>query len=232
MTTSSPNTSSIPIAAAAANHPRERLFSRGHSATVAVLAGGTVLYAMNLYFTAALLPSIVADVGGAHLFAWVATGFLVAAVVSSMLVARAIAGLGARGAYLLGFGGFALGSAAAALSSGMELFVASRVLQGMGGGLLAGLGFAVIRSALPRALWLKASALVSAMWGIGALVGPSLGGIFAELQAWRSAYGALAAIAVVLGFVALKALPRKGQHTAAVEPLPYLSLMALVLAAA
>ncbi|WP_201023761.1 MFS transporter [Leucobacter sp. G161] len=232
MTSSSPDTNSIPISVPAAIPSPDRLMSREHLATVAVLAGGTVLYAMNLYFTAALLPSIVADIGGAHLFAWVATGFLVAAVVSSMLVARVIAGLGARGAYLLGFGTFAVGPFAAALSSGMELFVASRVLQGLGGGLLAGLGFAVIRSALPRSLWLKASALVSAMWGIGALVGPSLGGIFAELQAWRWAYGALAAIALLLGAATLSALPRRAAHRTAVEPLPYVSLLALVLAAA
>lgn len=206
--------------------------SREHLATVAVLAGGTVLYAMNLYFTAALLPSIVADIGGAHLFAWVATGFLVAAVVSSMLVPRAIAALGARGAYLLGYGGFALGSAAAAFSGAMELLIVSRVLQGLGGGLLAGLGYAVIRSALPEALWLKAAALVSAMWGVGALVGPSLGGIFAELQAWRWAYGVLAGVALLLGLLSLTALPRRSRVDSEVEPLPYLSLLTLVLVAA
>lgn len=197
-----------------------------------MLAGGTVLYAMNLYFTAALLPSIVDDIGGAHLYAWVATGFLVAAVIASMLVARAIAALGARGAYLLGFGGFALGSAAAALSSGMGLFIASRVLQGVGGGLLAGLGYAVIRSALPQSLWLKAAALVSAMWGVGALVGPSLGGIFAELQAWRLAYAVLAAIALLLGAASLSALPARAEGAGRAEPLPYASLAVLVLVAA
>lgn len=197
-----------------------------------MLAGGTVLYAMNLYFTAALLPSIVDDIGGAHLYAWVATGFLLAAVISSMLVARAISAMGARGAYLLGFSAFALGSTAAALSSSMELFVASRVLQGVGGGLLAGLGYAVIRSALPQALWLKAAALVSAMWGVGALVGPSLGGIFAELHAWRAAYAVLAVVAVVLGAASRSALPARVEGAERAEPLPYASLVALVLVAA
>lgn len=191
-----------------------------------------MLYAMNLYFTAALLPTIVADIGDAHLFAWVATGFLVAAVVSSMLVARAIASFGSRGAYLLGFGCFAAGSAAAAVSADMGLFIASRVLQGVGGGLLAGLGYAVIRSALPASLWLKAAGLISAMWGVGALIGPSLGGIFAELAAWRAAYGVLALIAVALGILSGFALPECGAARESGEQLPYLSLLALVLAAA
>ena len=236
MTPNASDTSPVPVVpvvpAPAPTQEPPRLFARGNHAAVSVLAGGTVLYAMNLYFTAALLPSIVADIGGAHLFAWVATGFLVAAVVASMLVARAIAALGARGAYLVGFGAFALGSAAAALSPGMGTFIASRVLQGVGGGLLAGLGYAVIRSALPQALWLKAAALVSAMWGVGALVGPSLGGIFAELQAWRGAYGVLACIALLLGAASLSALPGRVGGAGRAEPLPFASLGTLVLVAA
>ncbi|GAA2844596.1 MFS transporter [Leucobacter komagatae] len=204
--------------------------SGAHFVPAAILAGGTVLYAMNLYFTAALMPSIVEDIGGQQLFAWVATGFLIAAVIASTLAARSIAALGARGAYLVGFCGFALGSAAAALSGSMEVFVASRVLQGLGGGLLAGLGYAVIRSALPQKLWLKAAALVSAMWGIGALVGPSLGGMFGELGAWRAAYAVLAGIAILFALLSVRALP--GRAAAAPEPVPYASLAALVAAAA
>lgn len=223
---------SQPNAAHAAARPDARLFARGSLASVAILAGGTVLYAMNLYFTAALLPTIVADVGGAHLYAWVATGFLVAAVIASMLVPRAVACLGARGAYLVGFGGFALGSVAAAVSGEMELFVASRMIQGLGGGLLAGLGYAVIRTALPEVLWLKAAALVSAMWGVGALVGPSLGGIFAELHAWRWAYALLTVVSIMLGILSLSALPGRSPSAGPAEPLPYVSLLALVLAAA
>ena len=41
-----------------------------------------------------------------------------------------------------------------------------------------GLGYAVINTALPNTLWTKASALVSAMWGVGTLIGPAAGGLF------------------------------------------------------
>lgn len=40
------------------------LLSGRHLAIVLVMASGVLLYAMNLYFTAALMPSIVADIGG------------------------------------------------------------------------------------------------------------------------------------------------------------------------
>ncbi|MBW4720324.1 MFS transporter [Saccharothrix obliqua] len=207
------------------------LFSGRYAATVLVLAGGVALYAMNLYFTAALMPSIVADIGGAEFYAWVATGFLMAAVIASMMVSRVLTARGASGAYLVGFLVFAVGAAVNALSPTMEVLIAGRVVQGFGGGLLAGLGYAVIRTALPDHLWARAAGLVSAMWGVGTLVGPALGGVFAQFDAWPWAYGLLFAVAVALAALTRKALPRKTTATGERTPVPVLSLVLLTLAA-
>ncbi|MED7950782.1 MFS transporter [Kitasatospora sp. NPDC058201] len=208
------------------------LFSRRFAASASILAGGVALYAMNLYFTAALLPSIVEDIGGAKYYAWVATGFLMAAVIAAMLVSRLLARLGASRAYLAGFLVFGAGAALTAASPSMETLIVGRVVQGFGGGLVAGLGYAVIRTALPERLWTRAAGLVSAMWGVGTLVGPSLGGLFAELGIWRGAYLLLLVAALVLAVLARRSLPGPsgtGQHT---EPLPLPSLVLLTLSAA
>ena len=58
----------------------------------------------------------------------------------------------------------------------MEVLVAGRSLQGVAGGLLAGLGYALINSALPQWLWTRGSALVSAMWAVATLIGPVTAG--------------------------------------------------------
>ncbi|GAA1608270.1 MFS transporter [Leucobacter chromiireducens] len=183
------------------------LFSRAHAPAVTVLASGVGLYAMNLYFTAALLPTVVADIGGAEYFAWAATAYLITAVVATMLVSRLLAGAGPARAYALAFALFALGTGVSALSAGMEQFVLGRAIQGSGAGLLTGLGYAVIRGALPPALWTRATGLISAMFGVGTLVGPVLGGAFAEFAAWRAALGTLAVLALALLPVAVRALP-------------------------
>ncbi|WP_280200422.1 MFS transporter [Nocardia cyriacigeorgica] len=208
------------------------LLSRKHLASVAILAGGVALYAMNLYFTAALMPSIVDDIGGADYYAWVATGFLMAAVVASMLVSRVLGNRGVRGAYLVGFLTFGAGAAANALSPTMELLLAGRVIQGFGGGLLAGLGYAVIRAALPSHLWARAAGLVSAMWGVGTLVGPTLGGAFAQFGAWRWAYALLMLAAAVLAVLGYRALPPRAAAPPSHSRLPLLSLALLTAAAA
>ncbi|MEV6974840.1 MFS transporter [Kitasatospora sp. NPDC093806] len=209
------------------------LFTRQYAAQASILAGGVALYAMNLYFTAALLPSIVADIGGARFYAWVATGFLTAAVIAAMLVSRLLARLGAARAYLAGFLVFGAGAALTAASPSMATLIVGRVVQGLGGGLLAGLGYAVIRSALPERLWTRAAGLVSAMWGVGTLVGPSLGGLFAELGLWRGAYLVLLGAALVLAVLARRSLPGPVAGGAGLaEPLPLPSLVLLTLAVA
>ncbi|MEV6072634.1 MFS transporter [Nocardia sp. NPDC052001] len=207
------------------------LFSGRHAVVVSILAGGVALYAMNLYFTAALLPSIVDDIGGDRYYAWVATGFLMAAVIASMLVSRVLGSWGGASAYLTGFLVFAVGAAINAASPTMELLLVGRVIQGFGGGLLAGLGYAVIRTALPQHLWARAAGLMSAMWGVGTLIGPASGGLFAEFGAWRWAYVLLMAVAIVLAGLTRWTLPRGGGSTADQAPVPVLSLALLTLAA-
>lgn len=207
------------------------LFSAEHATASLVLAGGIAVFAMNTFVTAALLPSTIADIGGQEYFAWVTTAFLVTSVLASMLVARLLGTLGAARSYLLAFLLFSAGSLGAALSPSMELLVVSRLIQGLGGGLLAGLGYSVIRDALPRRLWTRATGLVSAMWGLGTLIGPALGGAFAQLGFWRGAFVLLALVGVVLGLMAVRGLPQEVPGGRDFGRLPIMSLVLLVLAA-
>lgn len=227
-----PDTQNLPV-----SHPRKpggwgELLGPAHLPAALVLAGGVAMYAINVYVTAALLPSAIAEIGGGQFFAWVATAFLTASVIASMLVTRLLGTFGASRAYLIAFGIFSLGSALNALAPSMETLLLGRAVQGFGGGLLAGLGYAVIRSALPERLWTRAAGLVSAMWGVGNLVGPTLGGVFAQIGAWRGAFWLLAAIGVALGLISLRALPGSRSNRDAPPRVPVRSLVILTLASA
>jgi MFS family permease len=205
------------------------LLSGRHLAIVLVMASGVLLYAMNLYFTAALMPSIVADIGGQQYYAWVTTAFVISAIVASLFVSRILDWKGPALAYVTAFVVFALGAAANAASPTMELLIVGRVVQGLGGGLLAGLGYAVIRAALPERHWARATGVVSAMWGLGTLFGPALGGVFAELGLWRWSYGALAVVSLLFGIIAQRAFGRMA-GSGHRSPVPVASLIPLVLA--
>ncbi|MEU5853274.1 MFS transporter [Saccharopolyspora shandongensis] len=201
----------------------------GHLSTAVVLAGGVLVGAVNIYVAASLLPTAVGDIGGEPLYAWNMTAFLVAQVVATMFVGRLLSRRGDVGSYLIGFGVFAGGSLVCAVAPAMPVLLVGRGIQGLGAGLLTGLGFAMIRSALPPRLWSRGSALVSAMFGVGNFVGPALGGLFAQFGSWRLAFVVLAAVSVVMAAFVPRALPRSERDEHA-TPAPVRSL-ALVLGA-
>ncbi|UNT00710.1 MFS transporter [Streptomyces tubbatahanensis] len=199
-----------------------------HLGTVVVLAGGVLVGAINIYLAASLLPTAVADIGGERLYAWNMTVFLIGQVVATMLVSWTLAKSGNIGAYLLGFGVFAAGSALCAASPVMPVLLVGRGVQGLGAGLLTGLGFALIHSALPQRLWVRGTALISAMFGLGNFVGPALGGLFAQFGSWRSAFVVLALGSVVLASLVPKGLPRNGGAGDAPVPVALRSLLLVV----
>lgn len=198
-----------------------------------VLAGGVALYATNEFLTISLLPSTVAEIGGERLYAWVTTVYLVASVAAATTVGSLLTKLGPRWAYLSALGVFGVGSALCGLAPTMEFLLLGRVVQGAAGGLLAGLGYAVINSALPQSLWTKASALVSAMWGVGTLVGPAAGGLFAQFGSWRWAFGILAVLTAAMAALVPFALPGRNHDDARplADRIPVWSLLLLGVAA-
>jgi MFS family permease len=199
-----------------------------------VLAGGVALYATNEFLTISLMPSAVADIGGQRFYAWVTTVYLVASVVAATTVHSAVMRLGPRWSYLLGLSVFGAGSVVCAAAPTMEILLVGRTVQGAAGGLLAGLGYAVINTALPRSLWTKASALVSAMWGVGTLVGPAAGGLFAQFGSWRWAFGVLVVLTAAMAVLVPIALPGRRATTGvdqARTPIPVWSLLLLGTAA-
>lgn len=207
------------------------LFGATRAMTSLVLAGGIALHAVNIFLTTSLLPTAIDEIGGERLYAWSTTVFMIASVISSMLVSRTLALRGPVAAYLIGLAPFVAGAVVAAVSPTMTVLLAGRAIQGFGGGMLAGLGYAVIQAAYPERLWVRATALVSAMWGVGTLTGPALGGAFAQVDAWRWAFGVLALGGVALAVLVPRALPRS-RGDAAWEPVPYVSLVLLTAATA
>jgi MFS family permease len=171
-----------------------------------VLAGGVALYATNEFLTVSLLPSTIAEIGGGRLYAWVTTLYLVGSVVAATTVNPMLLRVGARSSYLMGLAVFGVASLVCAVAPSMEVLVAGRTLQGVAGGLLAGLGYALINSALPHSLWIRGSALVSAMWGVATLIGPATGGLFAQFGLWRWAFAAMAILTALMAMLVPMAL--------------------------
>jgi MFS family permease len=203
------------------------LLDRKHVGAVVVFASGVALCAIDGYIMVSLLPTAVHEVGGQLYYAWVLTVFLVASVLSTALVSRVLSRYGPRRSYAIAFGLFGSGMVVCALSNSIVGLLLGRLVQGLGGGLLSGLGYAVINHVLPKRLWERGTATVSAMWGVGTVVGPALGGYFAQYGDWHDAFWTLAVATVLVLMLVPRAMPTRESTPVTTRTLPLASLALL-----
>jgi MFS family permease len=184
------------------------------------LTGGVALHAINVHIVTTILPSVVRDIGGLAYYAWNITLFVVASIVGSALTSKLLDKLGPRRAYLLGLAVFTLGSVLCATALSMPWMLAGRSVQGLGGGLLAALGYALIPVLFEQRLWSRAVALESGMWGVATLLGPAVGGLFAAGGAWRLAFWCLLPVALLQAVIVAGQLGGKPVQGDAAAPGP------------
>ena len=193
------------------------------------LTGGVALHAINIYIVTTILPSIVQDIGGMQYYAWNTTLFVISSIIGSALAAQILAQLTPRSAYLLGLIIFALGSIGCGLASNMPLLLVGRVLQGLGGGILLALSYALIRIVFEQRLWSRAMGITSGMWGIATLVGPAIGGLFAQYGHWRWAFWSVVPIALFIAVIVIVQMNVQQQRSQSKIAIPFAQIGFLVL---
>ncbi len=203
------------------------LFRGENGLRVAVLSGGVGLHAVNVFIGSTLLPSVVEDIGGLDLFAWNTTLFIVASIVASIFAATRPFGIGPRAYYVLATVAFALGSLACGAAPNMPVMLVGRMVQGFGAGMLVAMTHAMIRVVFAPALWPRAMALISGVWGVATLIGPAAGGVFAEYGLWRWAFWVLVPFAGLLGLLAFRVIPARGDEKGAAR-VPVIQIAMLI----
>jgi MFS family permease len=213
--------------ATAAGNSWGAMFSGGRALAAITLASGVGLQALETFIGSTLLPSVVRDIGGLELFAWNTTVFIVASIIASIFAAIRPFNLGPRGIYIFAAFGFGLGSLICGLAPNMEVMLLGRAVQGFGAGLLTAMSYSMIRLMFPQALWGRAFALISSVWGVATVVGPAVGGVFAAFDAWRLAFFVLVPCSALLGLLALRVIPRSSGE-AGMSRFPVLQIMLLI----
>jgi MFS transporter, DHA2 family, methylenomycin A resistance protein len=113
----------------------------------------------------------------------------------------------ARRLALLGLGLFAIGAAAGALVSTIGALVATRVLQGVGAGLVSPAALAGAVSGFPPERRGTALGIWGASAGMSNLLGPLMGGVLTVAFGWRANWWALVPLALLAGIGILRAVP-------------------------
>ena len=143
------------------------------------------LGALDALVMAAAMPTVVADLGGLHLYSWVYSIYLLSRAVSLPIFGKLGDILGTKILYLAALALFVLGSLAAGFAESMEFLIACRALQGIGAGGSFALVYIVLTDISSPETRAKSLSLASFMWGLASVLGPSMGAFIVAHFSWR-----------------------------------------------
>ncbi|MEX3314749.1 MFS transporter [Sulfitobacter sp. PS-8MA] len=176
-----------------------------YAASLALVCLAVWLHAADSLIVATMLPSIVAEIGGAALVSWSVSIYEIGSIVAGAAAALLTMRHGLRGPMSLSAVLFGAGCALSAISPSMTVLLVGRALQGLGGGGLVAMSFVALGVLFPRRYAARALAVVSTFWGISAFLGPLIGGFFVEYASWRLGFWFFAAQAFGLAlWIALR----------------------------
>lgn len=144
-----------------------------------------LLAALDQTIVSTALPTITSDLGGLNELSWVITAYLLAATASTPIWGKVSDLHGRKLMLQSAVVVFVIGSALAGASQNMTELIATRAIQGVGGGGLMVLVMAVIADLIPPRERGRYAGLFGAVFGISSIVGPLLGGYFTEHLSWR-----------------------------------------------
>lgn len=116
---------------------------------------------------------------------WVIIGYLVIIAAVLLTFGRLADMLGRKPIFLIGLIIFLLGSMLCGLAPSLELLIAARLFQGLGGALLFSVNIAMITSSFPNSERGLALGLNAVIVSLGVALGPTIGGIITHYLDWR-----------------------------------------------
>ncbi|TAL79622.1 MAG: MFS transporter [Burkholderiaceae bacterium] len=171
---------------------------------LAALMLAMALAAMDITIVATAIPQIVGDLGGFDEFTWLFSIYLLSQTVTIPIYGK-LADLYGRKPVLVGGASlFLVGSAACALAWGMVPLIVFRGVQGLGAGSIMATVNTLAGDLYSTRERARVQGWLSSVWGIAAIVGPTVGGAFAEYATWRWIF----LINVPIGLAAMALLVR------------------------
>ncbi|KTR09706.1 MDR family MFS transporter [Curtobacterium luteum] len=165
----------------------------------------TALVALDSTIIATASTSIARDLGHFQQLPWLFSVYLLAQAVSVPIYGRLADVLGRKRLLLVGIGLFLLGSVLCGAAWSMPALIAGRVVQGLGAGAVLPISMTITSDIYTLEERAKTQGYLASVWGISSVVGPTLGGLFSELGAWRWIFWINVPLALVAGFMLVRA---------------------------
>ena len=181
--------------------------------TIGTLSGlmlSMLLAALDQTIVGTAEPRIIASLSGFDRYPWVSTAYLLCSTISVPIFAKLSDIYGRKWFLLGGSAGFVLTSALCGAAGkfgalgldGMNQLILFRAMQGVCGGVMMGLTFAIIGDIFSPAERGRYQGVFSGAWGFASVFGPTLGGWLTDQISWRATFY----VNLPVGFIAIAAL--------------------------
>lgn len=200
--------------------PRARLLSPAYAATTIGMFALVAFSAFEATAVTTVMPTVADELDGVSLYALSFAAPLASGVVGMVAAGARSDRRGPVAPLLVSMVLFSLGLVVCGLAPSMEVLVAGRVLQGLGGGAMTVCLYVVVGLSIPAALQPAMFASFAAAWVLPSLFGPALAAFVAHAAGWRWVFLGVVGLVAAAGFLIAPALrgiqPRDG-----VQPTPW-----------
>ncbi|MGO3363583.1 MAG: MFS transporter [Corynebacterium sp.] len=158
----------------------------------------SALMAVDAAILATAVPSIVGDLGDFSRYPWLFSGYLLAQAVTVPVFSKLADTYGRKPVILCGISVFVVGSAVAVVAPTMTMLIVCRVIQGIGAGAVQPMGQTIAGDIYTVRERAKVQGYLASVWGFSSVMGPLIGGLFAQYVSWRWIF----AVNIPLGLLA------------------------------
>lgn len=149
----------------------------------------------------------------AVLLGWVATSYLLATAIFLLPAGRFADMHGRRRVFMSGVALFTLGALLGMTATGIEFFLGSRVLQGLGAAMFLPTGMAILTAAYPSQKRGKAIGILVTAVYVGLATGPFVGGLLTNYWAWKSIFAVITGLGLASLAIIWRFLPGKWRRS-------------------
>jgi EmrB/QacA subfamily drug resistance transporter len=180
---------------------------RGPILLALMVASG--LIAIDATILATAVPTITKELGGFESFPWLFSIYLLAQAVSVPIYSKLSDVIGRKPIILIGIGLFLLGSILCGVAWSMPALIAFRAVQGLGAGAVQPMAITIAGDIYTLAERAKTQGYFASVWAISSVLGPTLGGIFSALDAWRWIFFVNIPLALLAGYLLVRDFDEK-----------------------